>query len=352
MIPMTRKYVYPLIILWSLALSPSIGFSQPQTPTPPIRTSAATFSSSPAISARPFPDEQRELLVSLLTLPDRHQMIERARKKLCPAIVTLPPQDAKDIKTGLAVAETSMSVEVSFAREATPESAITTPFSLLIDFRDDDLFIRTSQPRFPSEAGGFALMPQKSRNSDLWIEGKHGSNILILLPPLAQCRTRAVAICPRSFVPRVGLQNNGYFVSGARYFYSVNADGLLIAPKENPGRIRASIRASSRIPLPNPWFEERLSEVNPSATLKHIITRSTDEAPQFDSLTLPSAEAVEASLELGRGDELLRTISNRSTIEISQFELPTSKKVEIHFAETPVEAGTCFMVTRWSETQL
>jgi hypothetical protein len=63
-------------------------------------------------------------------------------------------------------------------------------------------------------------------------------------------------------------------------------------------------------------------------------------------------EAVEASLELGKGDDLLRTISARSTLEISQFELSDKKKVDIHFSETSVEPGTCFMVTRWGETQL
>jgi hypothetical protein len=252
----------------------------------------------------------------------------------------------------LALTESDMSVEVAFEKNEPDASAPGSPFSLFIDFREHDVLVRSSKPRFPSEAGGNLLMPDKTSGRALWMEGKGGTDTLVFVPPLAECGIRAVALCPRSYVPRAGLQRNGYALTGARYYYSTKADGLFATDKQNPGRVRAGTFASEGISVPERWFDEQLSGVTPSATFKHILSRPKGDPGPFSPIILPRTESVEARLELGRGDALLRTISKRTSIEISQFELPEQQKVVVHFTDTLVEAGSCFLAAKWSETQL
>jgi hypothetical protein len=326
-----------------------------QTPTATTGTPApiqASFPTSPRISALPLSEELRNLLVPLVTTPDRDQKIERARKQLCPAMITPPAHGASIATAALALTETDMSVEISFEKRGSEASPATPRFALLVDFREYDILVRSSQPRFPSEAGGLLLMPDKVSGRAVWMEGKGGADVLVLVPPISECGIKGIAVCPRSFVPRTGLQRNGYTAAGARYFYSAKTDGLFATDKQNPGRIRASILASAGLPLPEKWFDEQLSGVTPAATLKHTVVRPKGEPGSFSSVTLPAVEAVEARLEFGRGDTLLRTISNRTLIELSAFDLPEKKKVVVHFSDTPVEAGSCFLITKWSETQL
>lgn len=339
-------YFLSLILVATTTLADPIA-PPSQTPTP-----AATFPSSPRVEAQLLLDQRRNLLISLLTLPEKNQGIERARKQLCPEIVTPPSVEAALSKAALALTETDMSVEVAFENKEGDAASSATPFSMLIDFREYDILLRSSQPRFVSEAGGVLLRPEKVVGRTAWLEGKGGANILVYLPPVAECGLRAVALCPRSYVPRVGLQRNGYTLTGARYYYSMKADGLFATDKQNPGRIRASINASSGVSLPEQWFDEQLSGNTPSATFKHIVSRPKGAPGPFSSITVPAVESIGARLELGRGEELLRTINKRTSIEISEFQLPEKQKVEVHFADTPVEAGSCFLVAKWGETQL
>jgi hypothetical protein len=288
----------------------------------------------------------------LVTIPPKNQGIERARKQICPAIVNPPSVEAALSKAALALTETDMSVEVAFEKKDVDGASNASPFSMFVEFRDYDILLRSSQPRFASEAGGVLLMPEKVAGRAAWLEGKGDANVLVYVLPIAECGLRAVALCPRSYVPRVGLQQNRYTLIGARYYYSIKADGLFATDKQNPGRIRASVMGSSGVSLPEKWFDEQLSGVTPSATFKHIVQRTKGNQGSFSPITVPSVQSIEARLDLGRGEDLLRTISKRTSIEISEFQLPEKQKVEVHFAETPVEAGGCFLIAKWSETQL
>lgn len=304
------------------------------------------------IEARALPDQSRKLLMSLVTITPKHQGIERARKQICSALITPPSVEAALSKAALALTEADLSIEVAFEKKEVVSASNASPFSMFVEFRDYDILLRSSQPRFASEAGGILLMPEKATGRAAWLEGKRDANILVYVPPLAECGLRAVALCPRSYVPRVGLQQNNYTITGARYYYSMKADGLFATDKQSPGRIRASIMGSSGISLPEKWFDEQLAGVTPSATFKHIVQRPNGNQDSFSPVILPSVQSIESRLELGRGESVLRTISKRTSIEISEFQLPEKQKVEVHFADTPVEVGTCFLVAKWSETQL
>ncbi len=336
----------------SLVLVGSSALADPTAPPSGTAPPAAAFPSSPTIHAQPLPEGSRNLLVSLVTIPPKNQGIERARKEICSAIVNPPSVEATLSKAALALTETDMSVEVAFEKKEFNDASNASPFSMFVEFRDHDILLRSSQPRFASEAGGVLLMPEKVAGRAAWLEGKGDANVLVYVPPIAECGLRAVALCPRSYVPRVGLQQNKYTLTGARYYYSMKADGLFATDKQNPGRIRASIMGSSGISLPEKWFDEQLSGITPSATFKHIVQRPKGNQGSFSPVTLPSVQSIEARLELGRGEDLLRTISKRTSIEVSGFQLPEKQKVEVHFADTPVEAGECFLVAKWSETQL
>lgn len=318
-----------------------------QTPTP-----VATFPSSSTVDARLVPDQRRDLIRSLVTIADKDQGVERARKQLCSESITPPSAEASLSKAALALTETDMSVEVAFEKPSNEGVSSAASFAMLIEFRDYNILLRSSQPRFASEAGGVLLMPEKVMGRAAWLEGKADTDLLVYVPPVAECGVRAIALCPRSYAPQVGLQRNGYTPTGARYFYSAKADGLFATDKQNPGRIRASVMGSRDVTIPEKWFDEQLSGVTPSATFKHIASRPKGAPGPFSSISLPSVEAIEARLELGRGERVLRTISKRTSIEISEFQLPEKQRVLVHYADTPVEAGACYLVTKWSETQL
>ncbi len=336
---------------WSVVLIASSALGDPTATPPGAPPPAAIFPSSPTIEAQPLPEQRRNLLLSMLTLPENDQGIERARKQLCSEIVTPPSAEAALSRVALAVTEADMSVEVAFEeKESTNSSA--SRFSIFAEFREYDILLRSSKARFASEVGGVLLLPEKVAGRTAWMEGKGDTSILVYVPALSECGLRAVALCPRSYVPRSGLQGNGYTLAGARYFYSTKADGLFAADTQNPGRIRASVMGSSGLTLPEKWFDEQLSGINPSATFKHIVSRPTVAPGSFLSLTLPSVASIEARLELGRADRMLRKISERTSIEISEFQLPEKQRVMVHFADTAVEAGGCFLIAKWSETQL
>jgi hypothetical protein len=73
------------------------------------------------------------------------------------------------------------------------------------------------------------------------------------------------------------------------------------------------------------------------------------EKPELVTGTLPLVAAAETRLDFGNPTEVLRTVSTRSSIEISPMELKDGESTTVRGAALNIEKGPCFLVTRWQD---
>jgi hypothetical protein len=311
-----------------------------------------SFVTTGRIAPSSLAPEVRGALAALASLPENNPAITRTRKEVCTAKLSPPAPHTLTTKAALALTETDISTEILFEKSGVDAGEQPAPFGVTIDFVDESIMVKSSVPRFPSEAAGVLKAPDKILARPLWIEGKNGASVLVFVLPLRQCATRAVALCPRSFQARSKLIFNGYTPTAARFFVSSKVDGLYATEPNETGTIRASLLTSESVPAPTPWFDEASNAVTPSATLKFQRLRTMPPLPEFFKAQVPLSGSIEARLELGREDRVLRTISKRTTIEVSEFTLPENQRVVVRLADTALEGGKCYLVAKWSETQL
>lgn len=360
-------YSASIIVAGSALLVPVVSLAQPDwatgrvserlTPTPPKPTPSPTptppgkFADTWQITPSALTPEQIQMLSELTTLPENSTGILRARKELCTARIAPPPADTT-VKAALSLTESDLSADILFERETAANEAPAAPIAISVEFIEESIFLKTSIPRFQSEAGGMLIAPDKVAARTLWLEGKNDASVLAFALPLRTCATRSVVLCPRSFQARSKLIRNGYHPVGIRYYVKTKTDGLFATAENEHGRIRASLLASPGVGVPEKWFDEVLDAPTPSATLKYQRLRSNSPAPEFARGPLPLRGSVESRLDFGKGSDVLRTISKRTTIEVTEFQLPENQRVVVHLANIALEGGSCYLVTKWSETTL
>lgn len=244
-----------------------------------------------------------------------------------------------------------MSVEVLFKRGAGPgvETA-GEKFSFEIKMDETHVLVRSSLPRFSTEAAGLSIPFPSDHTRPLWLEGKEGTNMLVLVPTVKECAVRSIILCPRTYDGRGALLQSKYAPVGARYFIKTKGDGLFSAPKGEGGKILASIRGSQGVPVPEPWSKQSLSANTVTVTFKHI----TPEQPErpFTPITLPWAATLESRLDFGTDSTALREVWSQSSIEISEIKLENWPSVHVRTADLRVESGACYLVTQFAEMQL
>ncbi len=319
------------------------------------RADESPYPATPEITATALDAETHALLARVMSPPKKEGDYEeekqrtKARSELCADRIRLPTEGASTVKAALAVTDTNIATEIEFKRGSGGRQTEAESFSVRLEFSPDDLLIRSSFPRYASDAAGLLVsLSERSRRS-VWIEGKLGSDLLFFIPPVADCSVQAIAICPRTYVPRSTLAATTYSPVGARYYVSGKADGLFAMGANEKGKIQANIRASRGIALPGSWFNFS-SSTTPSATIRFssIKVDSTEKAALMTG-ELPLLGAVETSLNLGTDTNVLRTMSSRSTIEVSRFDLREGEKITVRGSPLSIETGACFLVTKWRD---
>jgi len=290
-------------------------------------------------------------MTSLINLPSRDKEREKIKKQLCTE--TLVRSDAA-LKAALTVVESQIKSEILFDNVAT--SGLATEgqkFSLLVDLGEDAVLLKSSHTRFASEAAGLSVTYPYDHTRPIWLEGKENTSVLILIPPIRDCSTRSIVVCPRIYSPRGELLKTRYAPVGARYFINTKADGLFATVPKSAGKIRASIRTTKGLAVPPVWFKDNISATTPSVALKYTTPEGAeDPLPNFISSGLPILGAVESRLDFGTEEQAARTVWSRTTVEVSPFAIGDWPKVHVRNADLKVEPGECFMVTHWRERQL
>lgn len=314
--------------------------------------SGSSYPASPALEASPLDPARRDSLVALIKLPLRSQFKEReeTRIKLCPDLIQKPDPAQTSVKAALMVVESSMNAEILFKKGAGPgEDTPAEKFSLFIEFTKSDILIRSSLPRFGTEAAGVAIPYPLDHTRGVFLEGKEGTSVLALIPSVSQCAVHSVVVCPRNYDKKGSLVPSKYEPVAARYFISTKADGLFAPPAGEKGKILASIRGTAGVPVPSPWNKESISANTPSVTLKNITP--AESAHEFVPITLPSTATVETRLDFGTEASSLRNVWSHSNIEIAPFALGEWPPVRVQTVDLKVAPGQCFMISQWNETR-
>ena len=309
------------------------------------------YPASSEIAASALNDSQRALMTSLINLPSRDKEREKIKKLLCTE--SLVRSDAA-LKAALTVVESQIKSEILFDNVAS--SGLATEgqkFSLLVDLGEDAVLLKSSHTRFASEAAGLSVTYPYDHTRPIWLEGKENTSVLILIPPIRDCSTRSIVVCPRIYSPRGELLKTRYAPVGARYFVNTKADGLFATVPKSAGKIRASIRTTKGLAVPAIWFKDNINATTPSVALKYTTPEGAeDPLPNFISSGLPILGAVESRLDFGTEEHAARTVWSRTTVEVSPFAIVDWPKVHVRNADLKVEPGECFMVTHWRERQL
>jgi len=307
-------------------------------PTAAAPPTAKPYPASAEMSAIPLDQPRQTLLTQLYYLSQRSDFKERdeTREKLCGSVIHRPDSSPTAVKAALTVAEADMNVDVLF--EKGKGEGVDTPgqkFSFSIQMSETHVLLRSSSPRFATEASGLSIPFPSDHTRPIWLEGKEGTNMLVLLPTTKECGVRSVALCPRTYDGRGSLVRTRYEPVAARYFIKTKGDGLFSAPKGEPGKIMASVRGSAGVPRPEPWFKESTSPSTVTVTYKQI-----------------TPATVESRLDFGTSSTAQREVWSRSSIEISEMKLENWPPVHIRTADLKVESGPCYLVTKFAEKQL
>ena len=310
------------------------------------------YPSKPEIAQVSLDPARASLLNKLINLSARTDFKPRqeTREQLCPKLLHKPDPAQLAVKAALTVVEADMYTEVVFQKGSGPGvDTKAEKFSLLVNFDDSSVLVRLSAPRFATEAQGLSIRYPGDHTRPMWLEGKDGTNVLVLIPTVKDCSAQAIVVCSRTYDPRGALVQSKYEPIAARYFITTKGDGLFSAPSDAKGKIVASVLGSVGVPLPSPWSKEDVASGTPSVTFKNMTP--PDSQHPFSPIKLPAVTTVESRLDFGTESLDQRTVWARSTVEISEFALDNWPNVHVRTADLKVESGRCFQITTWNETQ-
>ena len=311
------------------------------------------YPSAPNIEPLVLDGERRELLRRLLRLATTADHKERSetREKLCPAVIRRPDSTQAAIKAALTVTEADMHLELRFKNEsAAGNTPVAAEFSFLVQMSDSTVLLRSSTPRFATEAAGVSVPFPSDHTRPIWLEGKNSSNMLVLIPSVRECGVRSVVLCPRNYVAPGKLAVSGWKPVSARYFIKTKADGLYGAPAGSKAKVVASVLGSPGVALPEQWSKESVTSTMATVTLKSFTP--AESSHPFTPITLPFTATVESRLDFGTPEQDLRKVFSAASVEVSEFDLRDWPPVHIRTADLKVEPGACFQVTQFVDTQL
>lgn len=311
---------------------------------------ALSYSSSTHIEGEALDSERAKTLSEFIRLPVKKQTRSALKGAFCKSVITQPTPSATEVKLALALVEADITPVLLFEKPTTGEvKNPSTKYS--IEFGLDTVTLRSSNPRYQSQANGLRIAYPHDSTEPIWFEAKEDASILFLVPPVRDCNVQFVVACPRSYSNARTLEESKLTVSGVKYLVSSRADGLFQNPAGEEGKVVASTLASSRITLPSPSSSEKVSNDTPSASFKIQKPLDTlNSSTPFTSASPPLIDAVEARLEFGTKALLKRVVRSRATVEFAPFNLETPQAIRIERSEIPLNPGSCIVISRRKES--
>jgi hypothetical protein len=331
----------------SLVITSFIAGASSYAQTPQAR---APFTQSSSIEGEPLDPAHAKTLMEFNKLPPKKQTRSALTGGFCKPVLTQPPPSPDQVKLALALVESEIVPILSLSKDGDAADG-ETPVSYSVEFDLDHVVLRSSNPRYESQANGLKIPYPPETSSHVWFEAKGSGSVLFVVPPVRDCNLQFIVACPRTYSNARTLDDSKLTITGVRYVVSSKADGLFQAPEGEEAKIVASTLATSRVALPQAWSSENISNETPSASVKIQKPLDPLAAPgKISVVRAPFQDAVEAHLEFGTTTELRRTVRSRSTVEVSPFTLEVGQPVRIERADVPLNQGSCFVISRRKET--
>jgi hypothetical protein len=310
---------------------------------------AKPFTQSSTILAEPLDPVRATTLENFVKLPPKQQIRSALTAGFCKPLSVLPTPSPDQVKLALALVESDLIPIFSFERPS-QDGSNSDNIIYSIEFGLDDITLRSSNPRYQSQAAGIRVAYPRDTTSPIWFEAKGAGSILFLVPPVKDCSVQFVVACPRTYSNARALEESKLSLAGVKYLVGSKADGLFKAPSGQEGKVVASTLATSRVTLPSSWLSENVSADSPNASVK--IQRPLDTLTSegaFSAVAPPFSDAVEAHLEFGTTSSLQRTVRSRTTIEVSPLTVETPHSVRVERSEIPLNPGSCIVISRRKE---
>jgi hypothetical protein len=308
------------------------------------------YSSSPSIEAQPLDTTHATTLADFLKRPIKSQTPAALGSAFCKPVVTRPTPQGNDIKVALALVEGEVVPTLAFA-QSSEEGSKPVSINYSVEFGLDAVTLRSSMPRYQSQAAGLQVAYPHDTTRPVWFEGKENASVLFLVPPVRDCNIQFIVACPRTYSSSRTLDESKLTLTGVRYLASAKADGLFKAPAGEDGKVLAAALASSRIKLPLKWFAENVSSDSPSASFKIQMPLDVlNSSDPFTPASLPMIDAVEARLEFGTSSAAKRVVRSRATVETSNYLLERAQPVRVERSEVMLNPGSCIVISRRKES--
>ena len=315
------------------------------------RPTLRPYPTSAQIASLPLTTEKRAILEQLFLPEIPAQALKDRTQKLCPHALTQQAPVDDSTKKGIADVSTSIITELHFRREGEKSNLELGEFSMIVELTPSKVFLQHHFPRFPSDAAGVNVPVAGQTTRPVRLEGKFGADILALVPPLRDCGVQSVALCPRRYTKNDELLRAPYVVQAIRPLVTMKADGVFAPPSGTSGKVMTSLLASTGVALPHTWFlatsgSGTLSQAIEFETLRD--KKNTTQSPLHAS-TLPAHLAIESRVDLGREEGSVRTVSRRTSVELSSVTIPQLPNLEVGTSELTIEGGQCYLLSTWNE---
>lgn len=265
-------------------------------------------------------------------------------ESFCPSDLETKPTGAW--RSSLIEVDSSVSAVYRFARTEGDKLGTLEDFSLWIETSPTVITLKHSNPKLSADVSGIQIPWPDKTLREFYLEGQEGSSLWVLIPPLKNCRTQSILICPRTFVPRHNLSATSYTPKSARFAVYGKVDALLALGANETGKAVGEISVTDNItkmpPLPqedlgsSPHVKFEFSSKEPDERL---------EAPTTDQGSSALAAAIEAKLSFTKSDGAEATLSHRSDFTVTAVTLGEGIKARFRLDPLNVQNGGCFAFT-------
>jgi len=304
-----------------------------------------TYTSSPRIEASSLTEPQLKNLTHFFSLSLKGQTLKQISPEVCKPKVTRVVVPNPKAHVAQALVESDLAPEITLTKG---DQSI----SYTLEFGQDRLLVYSSAARYASERTGLLIAYPAENSKTHYFESKGEGGLALIIPPVSECGLKFVLACPRVYDQSRRLIESGYEPKEVRYFPALKADGLLKAPENGQGKVRASALSTERVSLPTTWFKEEISSPSPSGSLRvyrqsNYFLTTGPRSP----ITLPFKDALESRLEFGTPDIMLREAISRNTIEVSALPLTTAVTTRVENSDIALQPGACLLITSLKESR-
>ncbi len=331
-----------LLYLISLLTPPHNSWAQPHPSLTALHTPASQYPSSSLLVASPLDQKRRSLLMQ--TFEENISPIDTKAvlEQLCPVEISKGDVPNQSLAKAVTVTKSDFAVELRFSYKGDPDKTHINSYSVHINFSPQQVFLRHSSPRFKSDATGFLVPFSRDAIQPIRLEGTLSSDMLAFVPPTRDCGVQGVVLCPRQYAHRDKLLLSPYEPTDFRALVNAKADGILSVEDHSAHKIMTSIQASKNIDLPPTWSHTKTGTTLIESSIE--LQGSTD-APFKPIHALPIQMAVQSQIDLGSIEEPLRSVSQTTTVEVSQFLIAERTDTRVGKSIVTIEGGECYLIS-------